>query len=189
MNFTAILTFLLSLRVDDYLKSKTVGESTSVFLNLLKKTKSEHQQKLHMRNASKCREGEEQPRGRSGRSLHEGLPRREAWGRREGGGPRHWLLWGTVWVSGGWKLWGACLCDQGSFSVPRFPYRLCLRSRPPHRSLSAWKPCSATSGSCSILPVQGRPPSCRPAGLRVQRLSRDCLQTGQERYPQSSIRP
>lgn len=63
MNFTAILTFLLSLRVDDYLKSKTVGESTCVFLNLLKKTKSEHQQKLHMRNASKCREGEERPGG------------------------------------------------------------------------------------------------------------------------------
>lgn len=107
------------------------------------------------------------------------MPRREAQGRREAGRPpRHWLLWGAIWVSGGWKLWGAFLCDQGSFSVPRFPYRLCLRSHPPRRSLSAWKPCSATSGSCSILPGQGR--------LLVQRRSGACF-TGLERYPQSSI--
>lgn len=55
--------------------------------------------------------------------------------------PRMWLLCGII--------------DWGSFSVPRFPYRLCLRSSPPPPSLSAWKPCSAISGSCSILPGSG----------------------------------
>lgn len=94
-----------------------------------------------------------------------------------------WLLWGLFSISDGL----ASLCDQGSFFVPRSPYRLCLRSSPPPLSLSAWKPCSATSGSCSILPGPG--PWSSLAGMLVQTLSGACLRTGLERYQQSTLSP
>ncbi|XP_014999662.2 tubulinyl-Tyr carboxypeptidase 1 isoform X2 [Macaca fascicularis] len=53
----------------------------------------------------------------------------------------------------------------GPQTCPRSPYRVCLRSSHLHLSLSAWKLCSATSGSCSILSGQGSwPPSGRCGG-------------------------
>lgn len=93
------------------------------------------------------------------------MPRREAKRRREGGG----FSWGVSSLGAnpgcqvGWKLRiEPPSCNYSSFSVPRFPYQVCLRSSPLHPSLSAWKWCSATSGSCSILPGLGSwpPPSC-----------------------------
>lgn len=58
-------------------------------------------------------------------------------------------------------------CDSFfSPSVPRFPYQVCLLSSRRRPSLSAWKPCSATSGSCSILlgPERWPPLSKSPKG-------------------------
>lgn len=101
------------------------------------------------------------------RSRHGGLPRREARGRREAGSPSALAsLEDTLGVRGAGGPGEVLPLRPGSFSVPRSPYRLCLRSSPPRPSLSAWKPCSATSGSCSILPGPRSGP--RLAGVLVQ---------------------
>lgn len=100
------------------------------------------------------------------------------------------LPWGRV-LGGrqvGWKPQGEPpSSDLSPFSAPRFPYRVCLRSHPLRLSLSAWKPCSATSGSCSILRGSGSWP--RSGWLAGPEAKADRPQTGLERHQQSSPVP
>lgn len=92
MSLTPILTFSLSLEVNEYVKIRTVAESTYVLLKLLKKHKIGKSTQALYRNAVKA-------------GGEEGLPSKEAG--QEGRKlplPRVWLLGGECWCLQGRKL-------------------------------------------------------------------------------------
>jgi hypothetical protein len=64
---------------------------------------------------------------------------------------------------------------------------VCLLSNRLHPSLSAWKPCSATSGSCSIL--SGPEPWPPLGGMMVPKLSGACFSQGWREISRATFFP